>query len=144
MENWHITLRYLGPVGEVTYERFLGGLAVLGESEPFTISLGGIGAFPNSRRATVLWVGVDKGAGELASLAEIAEDAAQGAGMPAEDRPFRPHLTLSRVRPPVDVTSLVGKSAPARWHVDRVLILQTVSVGRGVRYEPLESFPLGV
>lgn len=143
VENWHITLRYLGSVDQVTYERFLGGLGELGDSGPFRLSLGGVGAFPNARRATVVWAGVEHGAGEMSDLAAICEDAAQGAGLVPEDRPFRPHLTLSRVRPSSDVTLLMGEPVPARWLVDRVLVFRTVSGRGGVRYEPLESVPLG-
>lgn len=142
IENWHITLRYLGRVEQVTYERFLGGLSAVGECRRFKVGLGGIGAFPNPRRATVVWAGVDRGSEQLEDLAAIAEDAAQGAGLPAEDRPFHPHLTLARVRPPADVTALVGEPVPARWFVDRVIVFRTVAGRGGARYEPLESVPL--
>lgn len=144
IENWHITLRYLGAVDQVTYERFLGGLGEVGECGPFQLGLGGIGAFPNPRRATVVWVGVDRGADALYDLAVICEEAAEGAGIAREDRPFRPHLTLARVRPPADVTSIVDTPVPARWLVDRVIVFQTVSGRGGVRYEPLETVPLRV
>lgn len=144
VENWHITLRYLGAVDQLTYERFLGGLGEVGERGPFPLGLGSVGAFPNPRRATVVWVGVDRGADALHDLAAICEEAAQGAGLAPEDRPFRPHLTLSRVRPPADVTALVGQPVSARWLVDRVIVYRTVSGRGGVRYEPLESVPLGV
>lgn len=142
--NWHITLRYLGAVDQVTYERFLGGLGELGECDPFRLGLGGIGAFPDPRRATVVWVGVDRGVDRLHDLAAFCEEAAQGAGLAPEDRPFRPHLTLARVRPPADVTAIVDTPIPARWLVDRVIVFKTVTGRGGARYEPLETVPLGM
>lgn len=142
-ENWHITLRYLGRVEAVTFERFLHGLAEVGRVPAFRVALGGIGAFPNPRRATVIWIGVTEGDEGLASLAGIAEESAVAAGLEPEERPYRAHLTLARVRPPADVTDLVGDPVPARWEVDRMIVYRSIPRGgAGVRYEPLESFDL--
>lgn len=143
-ENWHLTLRYLGRIDEVTYERFLHGLVEVGSQPAFGVSLGEIGAFPNARRATVVWVGVEDGGDALARLAETADEAAVAAGLDSEERPFRPHLTLARVRPPADVTGLVGMTVKARWLADRVVVYRSVAGGRGARYEPLETFRLRV
>ena len=141
-ENWHLTLRYLGRVDEVTYERFLHGLGDVAEERPFRITLGGVGAFPNPRRATVVWAGLITGEEELAALAAISEEAAVAAGLEPEERPFRPHLTLSRVRPPADVTGLVGEPVPASWRADRVVVYRSVPTRGGTAYEPLETFRL--
>nr|PZN36092.1 MAG: RNA 2',3'-cyclic phosphodiesterase [Actinomycetota bacterium] len=142
-ENWHLTLRYLGRVEEVVYERFLHGLGGLAEVAPFRVVMGGVGAFPNPRRATVVWAGVAEGEEGLGLLAEIAEEAAVAAGLEPEDRPFRPHLTLSRVHPPADVTGLLGEPVPARWKVAEVIVYRSVHGRGGVSYEPLETVPLG-
>lgn len=141
-ENWHITLRYLGRVEEVAYERFLHGLEEVTAAGAFRVVLGGIGAFPNPTRATVVWVGVAEGEEELAHLADIAEEAAVGAGLPPEERPYHPHLTLSRVRPPADVSGLIGEPVRARWLVDSVVVYRSVRGREGSRYEPLETFRL--
>ena len=53
-ENWHFTLRFLGSVDPVTYERFVGSLSGMELRRPFPIRLGGMGAFPNPGKATVL------------------------------------------------------------------------------------------
>lgn len=143
-ENWHLTLRYLGPVDQVTYERFLHGLAEVSAASAFRISLSEIGAFPNPRRATVVWVGVGEGREALGLLAETAEEAAVSAGLESEERPFRPHLTLSRIRPPADVMGLIGEPVPGRWRADRVVVYRSVPSDGGHRYEPLETFRLRV
>jgi len=142
-ENWHLTLRFLGMIDQVTYERFLSALGVA-DIEPFDIGLGGIGAFPNVRRATVVWVAVETGIEGLATLNEIAEEAAQSAGLAVEERPFHPHLTLSRVRPPIDIRSLEGIPIELGWRCDRVVIYRSRTGRGGVRYEPLETLRLGV
>lgn len=141
LQNWHITLRFLGRIEEVTYERFLAAIEHL--PDPFTISLDGFGAFPNPRRATVLWLGIDQGAEEATKLASIAEEAAQAAGLDAEERPFHPHLTLARIRPPENVTGLIETEfEPLRWRCESMVVYESILGGRHPRYEALETFAL--
>ena len=142
-ENWHVTLRFLGQIDQVAFERFLSELDDLTSEPSFTIDLGGFGAFPNTRKATVVWLGVRKGEGQLARLNEITEEAALAAGLPAEERPFHPHLTLSRVRPPADVRHLANEALDLGWTCDRVVVFRSHLGGGPARYEPLETFALG-
>ncbi|MGD2060089.1 MAG: RNA 2',3'-cyclic phosphodiesterase [Acidimicrobiia bacterium] len=141
-DNWHITLRFLDTVGQVTYERFLSELEVVGHEYAFPLTLEGFGAFPNPRKATVFWVGVGRGASELALLNEIIEEATLAAGLLPEERPFHPHLTLARIRPPVDVRDLVEEDLSLSMRCDRVVVYRS-HLGRGpARYEPLDSVNL--
>ena len=142
VENWHLTLRFLGKVDQVTYERFLVGLQRIEEQASFPISVDRFGAFPRAKRATVVWAGIDRGESELSKLNEIAEDAAVGAGLTAEERPFHPHITLARVRPPMDVRWLEQEPVDVRWECDRVVVFQSHLGAGPARYEPLETFEL--
>jgi len=143
--NWHVTLRFLGEVGATDRDRLLFALDRSNLGGRFTVRWDGLGAFPNPRRATVLWVGAGRGAAELEALAGSVETAVASTGFPTEDRPFRPHLTLSRVRPHQDVGALlssagkVGVSMP----VTRVVVCRSHLGRGGARYEEVEEFPLG-
>ncbi len=139
-ENWHLTLRFLGIVDEVTYERFLAGMNGIEEVSPFPIRLGSLGGFPNERKATVLWADVSDGVETLGRLNEIAEEAARAAGLEPEERPYRPHFTLSRIRPPEDISALTAEKLDLRWSCDEILVYESRFNGGGVRYEPLETF----
>ncbi|HEY4606083.1 MAG TPA: RNA 2',3'-cyclic phosphodiesterase [Acidimicrobiia bacterium] len=143
-ENWHITLRYLGRVEEVVYDRFLHAIDGAYVGAPFRVGLGGLGAFPRPKKATVVWIAVSKGSERLGELAAISEEAAQTAGLAAEERPFRPHLTLSRVRPPVDVTALTSGPPPLAvdWRCTSITVCRSVPGPGGVSYQPLDSFRL--
>ena len=93
----HITLRFLGDVptgsiGEID-ERLSEAAAACAS---FTLPLGGVGAFPSLRRPRVLWLG--SGSGELSTLHSAVETALKACGFAPEDRPFRPHVTLGRVK----------------------------------------------
>ena len=68
------------------------------EVTPFTIALRQLGAFPSLHRPQILWVGVEDGAAELQALAAKLETQLAHHRFPPEERPFRPHLTLARIR----------------------------------------------
>jgi len=139
-ENWHITVRFLGSVDQVAYERFL---AVLAEAEmpmSFSIRLTGLGAFPNPRKATVVWAGVVDSSGSLGELNEITETAAQSAGLGPEERPFHPHVTLARVRPQKDVTQLVEQHVDLGWKADQLVLFRSHFGSGEASYEVLERF----
>lgn len=136
--NWHLTLRFVGKVEEVAYERWLGEIDTAPLPASFRVTLGGLGAFPRPARATVLWVGVE-GDG-LQALATVVDRAAEAAGLGREERPFRPHLTISRVRPPDDVRSLIG--AAGSWRSSFRVEEFHIMAAAGSRYRTYETFCL--
>ena len=148
-KNWHITVRFLGMPDEVAVDRLMAELDQADLASAFPITLSGFGAFPNQRNATVLWVGVESES--LIQLAADVEEIAVGVGIEPDDRPYVPHLTLSRIRPPVDLTDLVADDwGRLRFSAERLTLFRseradpaTRSRDRsGVRYVPVESFPL--
>jgi 2'-5' RNA ligase len=143
-ENWHLTLRFLGNIEEVTYERFVSLLDTADLGNRFRLALGPLGAFPNPKRATVLWLGVSQGGEAMSKLALTAEEAAQGAGLPTEERPFRPHLTVSRIRPPTEVGALIEAFGDIEigWRCETMVVYRSRLGPGGARYEPLEIFDL--
>lgn len=142
--NWHLTLRFVGSATEAEEDRLRYELSEAVMPPPFRIRLGGLGAFPRPARASVLWMGVQEGASQLGDLAAGVETAVQAAGFEQEDRPFRAHLTLSRMRPTVDVTALVdgGFDAQVTLEVESVVLFASVLGRGGARYEAVDRFPL--
>lgn len=143
--NWHLTLRFLGATDEIRYDRVLAALDQIELGKRFPLTLSGLGAFPHGRRASVLWVAVKGGADRMDSLAKVVEEAVQQVGFEPEDRPFRPHLTLSRLRPHQDLQPLLDRPAPApvRFPVEAVTLYRSRQGVPGTSYEPREEFPLG-
>ena len=141
-DNWHITLRFLGEVDEVACERYAAAIDQCDLGPDFPLRIDHLGAFPKPSKANVVWAGVDRGQQRLFQLAEIADERAMDVGIVGEERPFRPHLTLSRVRPQVSVADLMDEELDVLWRVDGLVLFRTLP-GRGtVRYEPLEAFSL--
>ena len=106
-ENWHITLAFLGEVPEYKLDDLAERLErAAGRQKPIDLQLGGSGAFPSVAEARVLWTGVRDEAKALPHLARTTRGAANKAGVTVDGRKFTPHVTLARLRRPVDV---------ARW-----------------------------
>ncbi len=143
--NWHLTLRFLGPTSEVRRDLLLAALEAGLDQPSFTTRLAGLGAFPRPTAATVVWVGVDDPAGGLTGIAEVCETAARAVGFEPEERPFHPHVTLARVRPPRNVVALVEQSEPAgvRLAVEEVTLYRSRLGGRaGSSYEVVDTIEL--
>ena len=142
--NWHFTLRFLGDTEADKRDRFIEKLNTVGFGKGFSISFDRLGAFPNARRAKVLWLGVSNGRERLEALAAKVETAASLSGFEAEKRRFSPHLTLSRMRAPEPVADLVSKSRPVNVEmlVDRVILYSSVTGGPHSVYAIVQTFPL--
>jgi 2'-5' RNA ligase len=97
-EQLHLTLRFLGDTEEdrVPDLRELMALAVE-DVEPFRLSFEGVGAFPNSRRPRVIWIGLT-GAEPLTGIARRLEEGVVEMGWKREKRGFRPHATVARIK----------------------------------------------
>jgi 2'-5' RNA ligase len=97
-QNVHLTLKFLGDVSPANLEKLSEALKVeVVTHETFNISVGGLGSFPNPRRAHIIWIGLEVPAA-LTVLLHGVEAVAERLGYASEDRPFSPHLTIGRVR----------------------------------------------
>ena len=97
VENIHLTLKFLGDVSENNLDvlmEIISAEAIL--QKPMEISIGRLGAFPNTRHPRVLWAGVEAPL-ELTSLQRGIETRTTKIGYPKDKRAFSPHLTLGRV-----------------------------------------------
>ncbi|NJM05725.1 RNA 2',3'-cyclic phosphodiesterase [Candidatus Gracilibacteria bacterium] len=143
----HLTLQFLGEQQETLVAPLLAALAML-PPLACTLGLAGLGAFPNATRPQVLWAGL---AGDVSALHELrwrVVAATAALGIVAETRPYRPHLTLGRVRGVVGKQQYVDISmamahaappAPLEWLSGSPLLYQSLLTAQGVRYRVLGS-----
>ncbi len=147
-EQRHLTVQFLGPVDDSVVDSLTGSVAgSVRRIPPFTLALGGGGAFPSPRRASVLWLGVTTGAAELAALATTVNVATAPLGFEADDRPYRAHLTLARVNRARDVRALVeqlstGPAGPP-FTVDHVVLFDSETRPDGAVHTERGRFTLG-
>ena len=143
-DNWHITLRFLGVMSAVQQDAIVAHVDQHLMVQPFRIRFTELGGFPKESKASVLWVGLGGAVDSLTAVAAECETAAQAAGLEPEGRPFHPHLTLSRIRPPLDVRSLIDQVPAAKiaFDVSEVTLFRSV-LGRGpAQYEVVERVSL--
>lgn len=95
-ENLHLTLKFIGEYPDAE----LGALQEAMREAPwpgrFEVRVAGLGFFPNDRAPRVFWAGIQAGK-ELAGLARAIDEVLLKLGVPAEGRPYSPHLTLARI-----------------------------------------------
>ena len=145
-ERWHLTLLFLGSVpGERLADVVDAGAGAVIGTPPMALRLAGGGRFGSIRRPQVAWVGLDGDVQPLVELAGRLSAAARRLGLPVEDRPFRPHLTIGRWRPgpPAD-GSLTDRLADYRgpdWPASQLRLVES-RLGPTPRYDPLAAWPL--
>jgi RNA 2',3'-cyclic 3'-phosphodiesterase len=95
----HLTLRFLGDIPAEMGDRLEEALERAAAARTaINVRIRGAGCFPDLRRPRVIWVGLEEPRGELTALQRAIEAECVALGLPVEDRPFSPHLTLGRVR----------------------------------------------
>jgi 2'-5' RNA ligase len=148
--NIHLTLKFLGDIQISRVDKIVDSLKeIAAQSSPFTMNLTGVGAFPNCRKPRIVWVGTEKGTDELIKLAKSVEFSMKKLGFPREKRPFRPHLTVGRIRtlkkPDITTKALeqcsVGKIGD--MPVERLSFVKSQLNPAGSIYTSLAELPLG-
>jgi 2'-5' RNA ligase len=147
-DNLHLTLRFLGEIEPGTLERVREGMAVAAATvAPFTVALGGLGAFPSGRAPRVVWAGVVAGGEGLRALHAALESTLVARGIPGEGRTFHAHVTLARARDRRGASGLASAlgEGPAFGEVRvATLHLMRSELGPGgSRYSVLAEVPLG-
>jgi 2'-5' RNA ligase len=131
-ERLHLTVWFLG---ELTASR----LALARSVAPvrvgaFDLTLDAIGVWPESR---ILWLAPLAPPEALAELEARLGDGLDERGFLAEERIYRPHVTLARRARPIEAAV-----EPVRWRVEDLALVESLQDGRNVHYEVLERWPL--
>lgn len=145
-EQWHLTLSFLGEVDERRRQQLVPRLQrVARRHPPLALSLAGAGRFGDR----VLWTRVRGDREPLRRLVDAVRAAARRCGLPTEQRPYRPHLTLARGGTPApELTPLVASLrdfAGTGWTATELhLVRSTLGAGPGgtARHETVASWPL--
>lgn len=147
--NFHFTLRFMGEInpGDLGRLKEAGRLAATGMT-PFTAQIAGTGAFPERGDPRVIWAGAGQGRDSLVILARRLDDQLTAHGFGRDDRPFRPHLTLGRVRSLIGWGDLRERLLASRdyegpvWPVQSFALVQSVLSPQGAQYKNVCEFAL--
>ncbi len=151
LDQLHLTLRFLGPTPEERIAPTAEAVRTVAAaaSGPIRLELRGAGGFPTPERPRAIWIGVGEGSGALSELAAALAAPLQAVGWPADDRPFRPHLTLARSDGvPAGAQMVVRlvnemRDRPIHATLDTLTLFESVTGGGPARYVPVMSAALG-
>lgn len=157
-EKVHLTLRFLGETTEPQRQAIQEMLTALtAQQKPFTLSLSQAGCFPTMDTPNIVWLGLEEEGNALLSLQGAIEQQVQAAGFAVERKPFRPHLTIGRLKRSVtrpqskQIGQVLAQQLPrmtppprpaGRFVVRAVVHLQSQLQPTGAIYTPLQIFNL--
>lgn len=151
-EHLHITLAFLGAVAEERLDDVIAATRTAAAGQPpFTVTLEGVGRFPESGEPRIVWMGIVQGARESSNLAATLRRALTDRGLPFDGKPFRPHVTLARVTQDADrataraiaATTERLRAPKLRFDVDALIPFESVLSPKGPRYTPRAAVKLG-
>lgn len=148
--NIHLTVVFMGDVNEKDIPGIIASIDnVAVQYEPFNISLGGMGLFPDIRRPRVIWLGLDGEIEKLASLRDDLQKSLESFGVEQEKRTFKPHLTLGRFRRSTREKSHLkkileesGRITGPTGRLDELILFKSELRPGGSVYERLHSWAL--
>lgn len=147
-DDLHITVQFLGETPPAKLEALKASLSDAAATHPsFPLSLAGLGAFGPPARPSILWAGLKGDTGALEAMHRAVVSSTAQHGYEAEDRPFRPHITLarryngSRTFSRAALVPFEKDLQGSEWMADR-LVLYRSHLGRTPMYEAVAEFPL--
>lgn len=145
--NLHITLSFIGGADPASVPDLATGVGVaLKNASRFRLEIEGSGAFPGLRRAQVVWLGIRDDRGVLAHTANLVRREISALGFAQDQRAFRGHITVGRLKRPADVGALTACLAASDYEpfsVNEVVLFESLTDTGASRYVPFQRFPLG-
>ena len=106
-ENIHLTLKFLGDTKAADTENVARAVSEsVTDYPPISLVVKGIGVFPGIKRPRVIWLGVSNQLDVLTTFQKTLDEKLEAIGFPKENRPFRGHLTLGRIKSKIDPKTL--------------------------------------
>ncbi len=150
-QGQHLTLKFFGDISteDVNHIR----TAVQNRVAPgwsLNLSIEKTGVFPDTRKPRVLWCGVTSDVEKLSTLQKQLDSDFAEIGFPREDRPFRAHLTLARIKDPRNVSgiseALTKHNAfiAGEFTCKELVLFQSRLTTQGAVYTKLAVFPMVV
>ena len=147
-EGIHLTLKFFGYV----YQSDVANISLVvknnvADMKTLMLNVRNVGAFPTTTRPRVLWLGIDGDTDPLISLQAEMDTGFQEYGFKKEDRPFRPHLTLARVKEPKGLIGLAeavkknGDYVAGSFSVSGLTLFKSDLKPTGAIYTKLSYFP---
>jgi RNA 2',3'-cyclic 3'-phosphodiesterase len=149
-QGQHLTLKFFGDISREDINKVIDSAQkrVAGEQK-LNLKIEKLGVFPDARRPRVLWCGTTGDTERLSALQKKLDGDFAKIGFPAEDRSFKAHLTLARIKDPRDITGM-GEALKkhdsfkaGEFVADKLFLFQSNLSPQGAIYTKLAEFALG-
>ena len=147
-ENIHLTVKFFGNVDQAKAPAITAAATrVVKEFSPIRIEVGKTGVFPRPSRPQVLWIGVEDASGALAKFQQTLEDEFAREGFSKEDRAFKPHLTIARIRRPQNANQLADahlrmEFSPVEIVLSELVLFRSELSSKGSKYTSISRHRL--
>lgn len=150
-QGQHLTLKFFGDISRDDINNISAAVQrrVVSEAK-LNLKIEKIGVFPDARRPRVLWCGITGDTEKLINLQKKLDSDFAAIGFPVEDRPFKAHLTLARIKDPCETTGMsealkkYGVFTAGEFVGDKLFLFQSNLSPQGSVYTKLAEFALGV
>ncbi len=146
----HLTLKFFGNIEESRIDPISESIEKpVRNTSAFSLKVRGVGAFPHLKNPRVIWIGLVDEREALISLQRQIEACLEKIGFPIEDRLFRPHLTLGRMKSSRGKEALGERMERVReeefgsFQVEKVILFKSDLRPTGPIYTPLRELRLG-
>ncbi len=142
-KNIHMTVRFLGDTDEDKVPAVKESIQrVASRYKVVECVVDTLGAFPDLKRPRVFWAGLSGGIELLESIAVDMEEEMRRLGFPPEDKKFKPHLTLGRVKESYGLEDLAAymrnyQVAPISFRLDKLVLFKSILTPQGPIYSRL-------
>lgn len=147
-DSTHLTFAFLGDTPPERVDAISAALDACGNANAVDVRAGDVGVFPDERRPRVAWIGVEPRA-SVTALADLVRASLKGAGARFDPKPFRPHLTIARIKTPWRAADIaVLREAFAGWNppdarIDRIVLYSSRLSPQGAVHAEVHSVALG-
>lgn len=138
-DNLHVTLKFIGPCQPEKIPDLSEWMRKAAKNLPIELDIRGLGGFPSSASARVIWVGSVGPPGAVEKVYNVLDKGARECGFGREKRAYRPHVTIGRARkspvrlPPGDIERL-GSEPGVLMRVGEIVLYQSILSSAGAEY----------
>ncbi|HQG66761.1 MAG TPA: RNA 2',3'-cyclic phosphodiesterase [Smithella sp.] len=148
-QGQHLTLKFFGDISrkDINNISTVVQKRVVAEQK-LNLKIEKLGVFPDARRPRVLWCGVTDDVEKLINLQRKLDSDFAAIGFPAEDRSFKAHLTLARIKDPREITGMsealkkYDSFKAGEFIADKLFLFQSNLSPQGAVYTKLADFAL--
>jgi len=147
-EGIHLTLKFFGNIAQTDIVRISAAVGpVAARFAPLNLEVRRLGLFPDSRRPRVLWLGLEGDLSALKALQKDCDGELTHYGFSREDREFRAHLTLARIKSTKGLSGLdrlltKGETYEAgRFQASGMTLFRSQLTPQGAIYSELGAYP---